>query len=102
MAGPVRKLREKVGRALLGNVQMDWHANDLQQQWIQEDENWWCQWLAALLSAQSSGSKEPNRKCCMIGSLDNTSTWYILIMPLFTCSYLASSNLPDSHPAQHL
>ena len=42
----------------------------------------------ALLSTDSNGSREPNRKCCMMGSLDNTSTWYIFIMPLFTCSIL--------------
>ena len=24
-------------------------------------------------------------KCCMMGNLDSTSTWYIFTMPLFTC-----------------
>jgi len=30
-------------------------------------------------------------KCCMMGNLDRTSTWYILIMPLFTCARRARS-----------
>ena len=31
-------------------------------------------------------SRLPKRKCCMMGTLESTSTWYIFIIPLFTCT----------------
>lgn len=39
-----------------------------------------------LLEHQRKSRRLPKRKCCMMGSLDSTSTWYIFSMPLFTCS----------------
>ena len=36
-------------------------------------------------SVSQAGTKVPNKKCCMIGNLDSTSTWYILIIPELTC-----------------
>lgn len=38
----------------------------------------------------SSGSRLPNQKCCMMGNLDSTSTWYILIMPALTLAQLGT------------
>ena len=35
---------------------------------------------------QENSNKLPNRKCCMMGTLDKTSTWYILSSPEFTCT----------------
>lgn len=44
--------------------------------------------LTALSTPQvySKGIRLPNRKCCMMGNLESTSTWYILTMPLLTCN----------------
>lgn len=36
-------------------------------------------------AGQNCPNRLQKRKCCMMGNLDSTSTWYIFIMPLFTC-----------------
>jgi hypothetical protein len=32
------------------------------------------------------GMRDPHNECCIIGNFDNTSTWYILKSPWFTCT----------------
>lgn len=37
-------------------------------------------------ASPGNGKMLPNRKCCTMGNLDSTSTWYIFSMPEFTCT----------------
>lgn len=55
--------------------------------------------LSSNLSSQSNVSSVPNRKCCMIGTLDMTSTAYIFIMPLYTCGH--NNKTHTHHHARH-
>ena len=65
-----------------------------------------CSWTTAC--AQEKSIRLPKRKCCMMGTLDSTSTWYIFIMPEFTYAqanslyhFLSVVYSPSSHDVLH-
>ena len=49
-------------------------------------------------------SRLPKRKCCVMGTLESTSTWYIFIIPLFTCMATVhqQSARPSASPGERL